>query len=542
MISERGWAEGEEARQIDGRVLWLSLLAFVALTTTLALNHVMWRDEVRALSVAIHSASWADLYRNLHTEGHPIVWYAILRIGYGLTHSVFVMPVLSLAFAAATAFLILRFAPFPVWARLLIVFGAFLGYEFSVVSRNYGVAILLMILACIHFPKRHERPLALGLTLAVLANTSVHAALAALVLTFVWATDSFNPLYRGALLRFPSILALLIVIAAVMLAVASARPSPGMDFAPDLSTLDFGALLRKILKDPGSSLAGANHGDVAAAGVLPWARLGIDPAVMSRVFVDVTLLAIAWALRKNRASLLGMLLAILGFSVLFRGVYSGALRHEGVLAFLIISLCWIACTEPGKDPPPRRRRAVALGMLPLLATQSLALPVLARRAFVHPESSSRSFAQLIQTTPRYRNAILMSEPDYMMESMPYYVPNPVFMPRQHEFHYRVYFDRTRRQQRLTLGELVGIVDSLTCSTGRIALLAIAHPKVFADSAGSAQLAYRGAEFNWLPGDRARLFERGRMVASYENAVEENYRVFEIAPRSDSTCHHPIGQR
>ena len=542
MISDRGWAEGEQGGQIDDRVLWLSLLAFAALTATLASNHVMWRDEVRALSVAIHSASWADLFRNLHSEGHPIVWYAVLRIGYGLTHSVFVMPILSLVFAATTAYLVLRFAPFPVWARLLIVFGAFLGYEFSVVSRNYSVAVLIMIVACIHFPRRHQSPLALGLALALMANTSVHAALATLVITFVWAMDYFNPLYSRALLRFPSILAVLVVIAGVILAVASARPSPGMAFAPDLSTLDFGALLHNVLKDPGLSLAGAGRSDVAAAGELPWARLGIDPEIMSRVFVDVTLLAIAWALRKNRACLLAMLLAILGFSALFRGLYSGALRHEGILFFLIVSLCWIACIEPGEDPPPRRRRVVALGMLPLLATQSLALPVFAHRAWVYPESSSKSFAQLIQKTPRYHDAILMSEPDYMIESMPYYVPNPVYMPRQHEFHYRVNFDRIRRQQKLTLGELARTADSLTCTTGRISLIAVAHPNVFTDSVGRAPLAYRDAEFIWGPRDRAALFARGRMVASYENALEENYRVFEIAPLGDSTCHQPIGQR
>ena len=542
VIGNRSPATGHRAPVTDARCVWFPLLAFIALTSALAVNHVMWRDEVRALSVAIHSATWADLVRNLHTEGHPIVWYAILRVGYSLTHSVYVMPVLSLAFAAGAAYLVLRFAPFPVWARLLIVFGAFLGYQFSVVARNYGIAILLMIAACILFSKRHERPFALGLTLAVMANTSIHAALAGLVIGFVWAMDVFNAAYRPNLLRFPSIIALLIVVAGVAVAVVSAKPSPDMAFAPDLATLDYGALLRKIFKDPGLSLAGSSNADVGAAGDLPWARLGLDPALMSRVFVNVSLLSIAWSLRRNRACLVGMLLAILGYSILFRGAYTGALRHEGVLFFLLVSLCWIACNEPREDTGPNRRRAIALGMLPLLATQSLALPVLARRAIIHPESSSRLYAQLIQRTPRYRDAILMSEPDYNMETMPYYVTNPVYMPRQHEFHYRVSFDRVRRQQRLTLGELVHIADSLTCATGRTALIAIAHPKLFTDTAGVAHLAYRGAEFIWAPPDKASLFGRGKQVAVFQKAAEENYRVFEIAPRADSRCRTPTGSR
>jgi uncharacterized protein YhhL (DUF1145 family) len=538
----QGPVRGYRSPSAGNRFVWLSLLAFVAMTTALAFNHVMWRDEVRALSVAINSASWGDLVRNLHNEGHPIVWYAVLRAGYALTHSVLVMPVLSLAFAAGAAYLILRFAPFPTWTRLLIVFGAFLGYQFSVITRNYGIAILLMIVACILFPKRRERPLALGLTLAVMANTSMHAAIGSLVIAFVWSMDVFNPLNRPARLRLPAILALVVVVAGVIVAVLSARPSPDMAFAPDLSTLDLGALLRKVLMDPGSSLAGPGYANIAAAGDLPWTQLGIDRGAASRIIVNVALLSIAWSLRKNRACLIGMLLAVLGFSILFRAAYSPSLRHEGVLFFLLVSLCWIACVEPGEEAAPGRQRRIALGMLPLLVTQSLALPVLVRRQIIYPESSSKLFAQLIQRTPRYQDAIIMSDPDYVAETMPYYVPNRVFMPRQREFHYRVYFDEVRRQQRLTLGGLVGIADSLTCATGRVALLAIAYPKVFADTAGRVTLAYRGAEFIWNPADKAQLFARGRQVAAFEKAAEENYRVFEIAPRSSLECAAATGPR
>ncbi|MEO7501683.1 MAG: hypothetical protein ABIW94_03500 [Gemmatimonadaceae bacterium] len=526
---------GYRSPAADSRFVWLSLLAFVALTTALAFNHVMWRDEVRALSVAINSASWGDLVRNLHTEGHPIVWYAVLRAGYALTHSVLVMPVLSLAFSAGAAYLILRFAPFPAWTRLVLVFGVFLGYEFSVVTRNYSIAILLMIVASILFPKRAERPLALGLTLAIMANTSIHAAIGSLVIMFVWLMDVFNPLNRPALLRLPAILALAIVVAGVVVAVLSARPSPDMAFAPDLSTLDLGALLRKILKDPGSSLAGPGYSDVAAAGTLPWTTLGIDPGTAHRVIVNIALLSIGWSVRKNRACLLGMLFAVLGFAILFRVAYSPSPRHQGVLFFVLVSLCWIACLEPTEGATPSHQRRIALGMLPLLVPQLLMLPVRVRRQIIYPESSSRLFAQLIQGTPRYRDAIIMSEPDYVAESMPYYLPNRVFMPRQREFHYRVYFDEVRRQKRLTLGGLVGIVDSVTCATGEIALLAIAHLKVFTDSAGRVTLGYRGAEFIWDPADKAKLLARGKQVAVFDKASEENYRVFEIAPRVGSGC-------
>ena len=79
----------------------------------LAMRHEMWRDEVRAFSVAIRADSWSRMLADLHQEGHPSLWYALLRVGYWATGSNLVLPVLAILIAVITAYLILRFAPFP---------------------------------------------------------------------------------------------------------------------------------------------------------------------------------------------------------------------------------------------------------------------------------------------------------------------------------------------------------------------------------------------------------------------------------------------
>jgi len=519
------------------RAVWLSLGAYLVLTTTIATRHEMWRDEVRAFSVATRAASWSALASSLHQEGHPILWYAILRIAYATTHSPLVLPAVSLAIGGAAAFLVLRFAPFPLWMRLLVVFGVFLGYEYSVVARNYGIGVLLMIAACIAFPARHERPIPLALALALMANTSVHAAFASLIIAFVWLMDVFRPASRPALLRSGSILSFAIVFVGVAIALMTARASADMAFAFSLSQLEPRQLARVLISDPGQSLrGGVLQSGITAAGELPWGRIGLNPETISRILTDVAVLGVAWGLRKNKACLAGMVLAIFGFEVIFRLIYAGALRHEGILTFLLVSLTWIACTEQATTAAPGERRAMALGLLPLLVTQTLALPVVARRDMMHPESSSKAFGALIRQTPRYRDAIVLGEPDYMMEAMPYYAPNQVFMPRQGEFHDRVHFDRgARRRLDLHLGDLVDIADSLSCTSGQPALLAIAYPKLLTDTTGEAHPAY-GTLFRWNAAERTTLFTRGKLVSSFAGATTgENYSVFEIAPVSDSTC-------
>jgi hypothetical protein len=515
--------------------LWLSLAVFVALTTFLATRHAMWRDEVRAFSVATQARSWLDLFGDIHQDGHPIIWYAILRAGYSVFHSPLVLPVAALVIAWIAAFLILRFAPFAFWIRILIVFGAFLGHEFSVVARNYGVGILFMMLACILFPTRGERPLRLGIVLALLANTSVHAALAAMLLGFVWiGTDLLDADSRRALARPASLGALAIGVAGVAFALWSAHVPPDMVYTVPLSRISPDKW-RAIPLDPGKGLMGYQQANIAAAGALPWEHVGINATLACRVIVDIALLGIAWSLRRNPVCLAAMVLAIVAFEVIFRLMYSGSLRHEGMLAFFLISLVWIASEDSKREESERRQ--MALGLLALLFFQTVALPVTIRRVLIYPASSSRELAALIDRTPAWREAFLAGEPDYMMEPMPYYVGNKVFMPRQRAFDYRVYFDRgARRTQKLSLGGLLDVVDSLSCATRRPVLLAISYHKLLTDSSGRAELAYPGAEFSWNSAERSRLLTEGKQIGSFFRAIEdENYSVFELSPAAAGTC-------
>jgi hypothetical protein len=506
--------------------------AFVALTAILATQHEMWRDEVRAFSVATRTTSWSDLVNHIHQEGHPIIWYAILRIGYALTDSTLVLPAAALLIAAGAAFLVLRFAPFPVWMRQLIVFGAFLGYEFSVSARNYGIGVLFMIAACVLFPGRRERPIRLGIALALLANTSVHAIMASAVLIFVWATDAFSSSGRRALLRPASIAAVLIALGGVGLALWSANPPPDLEYAFSIRELQPDRVLRVILIDPGQMLRGYHLANIAAAGEIPWGSIGLDSTWMSRAIVNVIVVGILFALWRNGVSLLAVILAICGFEVLFRLVYTGALRHEGIVAFLLISICWIAISES----PPKRRRWIALALLPMIVMQAAALPFMAWQALRYPASSSKAYAKLINGNPRYRDAILTSDPDYMMEPMFYYVPNRVFMPRHRAFDYRVYFDRGKlRKFDFRLGDLIDVADSLACASGQTVLVAVGYPTFPSDSVGRGLAGYR-AHFDWDPAERTRLFARGKLIGAFTQATsDENYSVFEFLPQATPGC-------
>ncbi len=492
----------------------------------LAFTHDMWRDEVRAFSVATRPASWSDMLGSLNEEGHPVIWYAILRAGNAIFGNVLVLPVTALLIGVTAAFVILREAPFTFATRLLAVFGAFLGYELSIVARNYGIGVLFLVAACALYEKRTERPWLLGIALALLANTSVHAAAAAALIAAIWATDLLAGRTRtNALLTLVS---LAVVCIAIVFALDTARPSAEMAYAFDWSSLSPATIKEALFQDPGSGLRGFNGANVVASGELPWARLGLDRELVSRILVNVAVAGIAWGLRRNIVPLIAFVVAVLGFELIFRVIYPGSFRHYALLAFLMIAICWIAIVTSKPDDRAAATRRISQGLLPLLILQAIALPFTAIRHIQHPESMGASLAREIRTTSRYTNAILMSEPDALMETLPFYVDNPVFFPRQREFDYRAYFDNgAKRKKLLRLSQLMAIADSVGCETGRPVLLSIGHRSFHFDSAGTAAAPY-GAIFTWSKSGKAAFAGRTRALRWYRGVTsDEAFRTYEV---------------
>ena len=76
-------------------------------------RHVLWRDEAQAWLIARDSHSLRDLLTLVHYEGHPPLWYLLLFLVTRATQRPEAMQWLQLAMAAATLFMVVRFAPFP---------------------------------------------------------------------------------------------------------------------------------------------------------------------------------------------------------------------------------------------------------------------------------------------------------------------------------------------------------------------------------------------------------------------------------------------
>lgn len=127
----------------------IAFLLYGLLAVYAVMHHEPWGDEIHSWNIAKGSASYFDVIQNSRYEGHPPTWYSIMWIVSKFTHHFMGVQVVHLVIASLTVFLILFHAPLPLVARLLIPFGYYFAFEFSILTRNYAIGVLAAFCICL---------------------------------------------------------------------------------------------------------------------------------------------------------------------------------------------------------------------------------------------------------------------------------------------------------------------------------------------------------------------------------------------------------
>ncbi len=171
---------------------WIYLTGFVyALVVALTVpRHEPWADEAQSWLLA-RDASTAQLWGHLlHYEGTPGLWQTLLHslIRLGLPYSAYGF--VSALLALGSVVLLLRYAPLPLFIRLLLPFTYFLCYQYAVIARSYAlIAPLLFAIAAI-YPYAPRKPFLMTTLLCLLSGVSVHGFLISLC---IWITLLLRP-------------------------------------------------------------------------------------------------------------------------------------------------------------------------------------------------------------------------------------------------------------------------------------------------------------------------------------------------------------
>lgn len=405
----------------DRLFLMVIYAAWTCAVIYLTQDHSVWRDEPRALSLALQSASFADLLRNPPGDGHPLVWFLVLRAAYSIVGTYAVIQIVSVVIAGACAWLILFRSPFPLVIRVLVVLGLPL-FEYSVIARNYGISLLLMLVFAILVTKPQRNSALLAACLFLLANTNVHSTLVSAGLGYIWFT---------AALRSKTFTEAAVAVSSVLLGVAvcvlTVYP-PVNDIATKPLVFDPLALTKAVLS-PGWQL---------------WKTgVGVPEPALSVLYV------LTVACLGRRSLIVGASLSLSLLSLLSVLVYGADYRHQALAVSMLMTCYWIACRD---DLRPTGLRLVPLGALLTLQVIYSFFSISAALGPV-PHSQAKQAAAVIHRA-RLSDAIVISDPDYMSESLAQYLDNPLYSVREEWFTKALLLRHTPRDQM----SLVTILD------------------------------------------------------------------------------------
>ncbi len=398
-------------------------LAFLVLGGIGLARHEMWRDEIQAWLIPAGSASPGELIHNLRYEGHPALWHLLLWVLTRVSMRPEAMQVLHLAISAAAVFVFARNAPFSRTVRALAVFGYFPLYEYTVISRNYGLGMLFLFAACALFPGRRRSYLPLAAALALLANSNPFAWLIALAFAGMLVLE---PLWdrevRSTVRPADALASLALFGAAAAVAAAQMIPPPDGGFAtPWFVELRLARIFRILSSVARAWLPVPNPTQPAAWNTNAlWHLENWATALISLVLLGAAIVA----LRRSRPALLFFLAgtaALLGFSYL---KYAGYTRHHGAHFLLFLACLWIA-REKLREADRETRDGL---LIALLVVQVAAGAWVYAQDLAHPFSAAKATAGFLRD-PRFAEMLAVGYLDSIDTPVAGYLGRPLYYPQ-----------------------------------------------------------------------------------------------------------------
>lgn len=467
--SESGAAAPSRAQLLLLRLILFAI--WLVLVLYLAWHHVPWRDEMRAFTIALSGESTLDMLRNLHGEGHPAIWYLLLRFAHALVPVREVLLGVAVLVAAAAMLMLVLKSPLRLIFVALFMFGGFGLFEYAVSARNYGISMAMLFVIAWAWPHWRDKGVRIGLLLALLCNTNVPANFLAAALLGFWLIEIFseegfrwNRKYGWWLANAG--------IAALGAAICFLTVFPTVHDAASIDHPE-GITAWRVLAaivNPAAAFP-----DLAAPSLLT--------GLAKQIVIPMLLIGSLAGLARAPAALLAGLGMMLFFQLFYQLVYPGSYRHQGLLLVFMLTLYWLVAAGRGGRWPERwtglqrtLRPVAATGIILfelLLALQLVqSFHHLAMTARGVPYSRAADLAELLEREG-LTDAVLIADPDVMLEPLPYQAGNPVYFHREAKFGGVVLFTARARLD-IRLDDILAEARRLSAETGRPVVIVMQH--------------------------------------------------------------------
>jgi hypothetical protein len=167
---------------MSARISLVLTFVFFCLGIFGILHHELWLDEAHHFLLARDSSTISELAFNARYDGHPLLWNMVLFVITRFSHDPLWMQVTNVLIMSMAVFVFLRSAPLGTFWKTGVVFSYFFIYEYTVISRNYALGVLFLVIACALLFSPKKNYLLVFLVLLFLSATHLFSLIIALAL------------------------------------------------------------------------------------------------------------------------------------------------------------------------------------------------------------------------------------------------------------------------------------------------------------------------------------------------------------------------
>ena len=325
---------------------------FLILGAILIIQHEFWSDEAYTWLLGAVSSSLKEFIANMKVNaGHPYLWTTILYfVSHFITRNVESMKIIHLAISTTSVFLLLKYAPLNKILKIMLAFSYFLFYEYSIISRNYALGVLLIIIFCVLYKNKYKNIIPLAIVLFLMGQVNIYSFVISIVLflTLLFEFILDRKYIRENIRKVCIIILVVIVIAEILLVywqLGSQIPAGSTDSSVF-------SIFIKTTEEYVGKIQHISNGIISAFMPIPQFKLtfwgsNLILSFLSRhniiytYMLSLLLLIIPIFILKRRAVFLYIIGSIgIFFIPLF--IHLASLRHIGNLFILFIACIWIS--------------------------------------------------------------------------------------------------------------------------------------------------------------------------------------------------------
>lgn len=423
---------------------YIFISLYLVLTILLIMRHEFWRDEVHSWNIASQSSSLSQFVYNMRlSEGTPYLWNFILfLISHFVSKNIEILKVLHVIISTTSAFLFLKFSPFNKLIKVLFVFGYFSFFEYSIISRNYALGILLIFLFCIFYKKnKYKNILILSIIIFFMGCCNMYSFFISISFMLLLLIDFIRDrrteakkvkkifLYISIIIMLSEIILTYWEIGGQFITSYVNNPASNSFFHGYLSKLK---LVPSILINAYVPIPNANI-NFWNTNLLLKLLSNTNTIIITLIALLLITISLFLLNKKIKTIFLTSLFIILNFMIL---VYYGSVRHWGYIFILFFSCLWLSRNEEEKSHfYASRLKNITLNVfIIMILSFSFAGTIVAfYYDYKYPFSNGKNVSEYIKKNFNINNIIIIGHKNYTTETATVFLDKEFYYSDEQKF-------------------------------------------------------------------------------------------------------------